>query len=233
MAIAAGGMQQDQLRMESISQNLANVLTPGYKKQVVLATPFAVQVEGARVTASAAGVPAAAIDPAAGTLRYTANAQDVAIESGEFFELATPEGQAFTRQSGFHTDARGRLVGAQGWPVMGMNGEIVLNGPYVIDATGAVRQGEQVVAQLKLTRFDNPGDLLPLGGGAYRQGGARVADGGAPARLRLGFQENSNVNSPQEMVRLSETVRHFEALQKIIQGYDDSLEKTIRKLGEF
>jgi flagellar basal-body rod protein FlgF len=41
------------------------------------------------------------------------------------------------------------------------------------------------------------------------------------------------VSSPQEMVRMTETVRHFEALSRIVQGYDDALEKTIRKLGDF
>jgi flagellar basal body rod protein FlgG len=51
--------------------------------------------------------------------------------------------------------------------------------------------------------------------------------------LRSGFLENSNVSSPQEMVRLNETVRHFEALQRIVQGHDESLENAIRKLGDF
>jgi flagellar basal body rod protein FlgG len=45
--------------------------------------------------------------------------------------------------------------------------------------------------------------------------------------------EASNVDSAGEMVRLTETVRHFESLQKIVQGYDATLEATIRKLGEF
>jgi flagellar basal-body rod protein FlgF len=234
MAIAASGMQHDLLRMGSISQNLANVRTPGYKKQIVVSTPFAQQVDTAMAQLGQGGAPSTlSIDPAAATLRYTGNIQDIAIEGGEFFEVASAQGVAYTRQGGFHTDARGRLVGEHGWPVMGSGGEIVLTGAYTIEANGDVRQGEQVVARLKLTRFDNPAALAPLGGGLYRQGAATVADAMAPARLRLGYQENSNVNSPQEMVRLTETVRHFESLQKIIQGYDDSLEKTIRKLGEF
>jgi flagellar basal body rod protein FlgG len=234
MAIAASGMQQDLLRMESISQNMANVRTPGYKKQIVVGAPFAQQVDLAMTQPASDRPPVAlSIDPSAATMRYTGNVRDAAIEGGEFFEIAGPNGVAFTRQSGFHTDARGRLVGAQGWPVMGRGGEITLTGAYTIDANGDVRQGEQVVGRLNLTRFENPADLIPVGGGMYRQGAARVVDGATTAKIRLGYEENSNVNSPQEMVRLTETVRHFESLQKIIQGYDDSLEKTIRKLGEF
>lgn len=235
MAIAGTGMQADLQRLETISQNIANVLTPGYKKQIALNSVFAQQV-GRALDAQAAialPVPALTIDPSAGTLRFTGNPQDVAIDGEEFFELATSDGPAYTRQGGFHTDVRGRLVSAQGAPVMGMSGEIVVNGPYTIETNGDVRQGERVVARLKMVRFSNPQALRPVGGGAYAQGAALPAESVTTPSLRIGYQENSNVSSPQEMVRLTETMRHFEALQKIMQGYDESLEKTIRKLGEF
>lgn len=236
MAIAANGMQHDLLRMETISQNMANVLTPGYKKQVLVGSSFAQQVDSGLAqpaVATATVVPSLSIDAAPGTLRYTGNPQDVAIDGPEFFEVAGSEGPAYTRQGGFHTDVRGRLVGEHGMPVMGIGGEIVVNGPYVIDANGDLRQGERVVAHLKMVRFANSDALAPQGSGLYGQGSARLATAAAAPSLRVGYQENSNVSSPQEMVRLTETVRHFEALQKIMQGYDDSLEKTIRKLGEF
>ena len=121
MAIAGNGMQYDLLRMESISQNMANVLTPGYKKQVLVGASFAQQVDGALARGPLDRAPAAtlAIDAGAGTLRYTGNTQDVALEGGAFLEVAGPDGPAYTRQGGFHTDARGRLVTQQGLPVMG------------------------------------------------------------------------------------------------------------------
>jgi len=53
------------------------------------------------------------------------------------------------------------------------------------------------------------------------------------AKFRVGYLEQSNVNLPREMVSMTETVRHFEAMQRIFQGRDESLEKAIRKLGEF
>jgi len=229
MAIAANGMQHDLLRMETISQNMANVLTPGYKKQILSGSSFAQQVSGGLADVAAT----LSIDAAPGTVRYSGNPQDLAIEGPEFFEIAGTQGPAYTRQGSFHTDVRGRLVGEHGMPVMGTSGEIVLNGPYVIDTNGDVRQGDRVMARLKMVRFANPEALQPLGSGTYAQGGARLAEAGAAPSVRVGYQENSNVSSPQEMVRLTETVRHFEALQRIMQGYDDSLEKTIRKLGDF
>ncbi len=224
-------MKGDLLRMTTISQNLANVLTSGYKKQVALGGGFAQQVMAGLEQAQPAAV--LTIDPSPGTLRYTGLAQDAAIDGGAFFEVAGTDGPAFTRQGSFHTDLRGRLVTAEGMPVMGVNGEIMLSGPYTIEANGDVRQGERIVARLKLVHFANPTALEPLGGGLYRQGGAGLAEPGAASTVRSGYLENSNVSSPQEMVRLTETVRHFEALQKIMQGYDETLEKTIRKLGDF
>jgi flagellar basal-body rod protein FlgF len=60
-----------------------------------------------------------------------------------------------------------------------------------------------------------------------------VPEAKTPSTLRAGFLESSYLSSPQEMVRLTETVRHFESLQRLVQGYDETLEKSMRKLGEF
>ena len=90
-----------------------------------------------------------------------------------------------------------------------------------------------MVGQIKLVRFANPERMAALGNGMFAQGEARLADTSAGAAVRAGYQESSNVNSPREMIRLTETVRHFESMQKVIQGYDEVMEKAIRKLGEF
>ena len=79
-------------------------------------------------------------------------------------------------------------------------------------------------------------DLILTGGTVHLPSGpAQTSTPGLNGlgALNQGFLEGSNVSSPQEMVRLSETVRHFESMQRIVQGYDESLEKSIRKLGEF
>lgn len=242
LAIAASGMQQDILRLESISQNMANVLTPAYKKQILLTPTFSQQVDGgmagnAAYAASPAPADSLRIDATAGTLRYTARAQDVAIQGDGFFEISTPAGPQYTRQGSLHVDIGGHLVGDQGLPLMGTGGELVLtDAPFTIDPNGDVHQGERLAGRLKMVQFKNPEALQPVGGGLYAQGQARTAVGAVGANeptIRLGYQENSNVNSAQEMVRLTETMRHFEALQKIMQGYDDALGKAITKLGEF
>ncbi|WP_269800665.1 flagellar hook-basal body protein [Janthinobacterium sp. 64] len=237
MAIAGNGMQHDLQRLETISQNVANVLTPAYKRQMVVGSAFAAHMQGTLEQGAAAPsiLPSSlTIDPSAGSLRYTANTQDVAIEGAAFFEVESRSGPQYTRQGALRVDVTGRLVGAHDLPLAGATGDIILTPePFSIDANGDVRQGERITGRLKLVHFANPEALVPVGGGLYAQGNAHLAERDMSSKVRAGFQEASNVNSAQEMVRLTETVRHFEALQKIMQGYDDVLEKTIRKLGEF
>ena len=246
MAIASIGMQGDLARMESISHNTANVLTPGFKRQIAVTPGFAAQVQqgvldGSRPDAALALQPSVLapvqtmIDPSSGSLRHTGNNQDVAIEGPAFFEVSTPTGPAYTKAGSLRADVQGRLVNLQDFPVMGIGGEIRLtNTPFTIAANGDVTQDGRVVGRLKLVQFDHAEGMVPNGNGVYLAGSAQqVQDAKAPSSLRTGFLETSNVSSPQEMVRLTETVRHFESLQRLVQGYDETLEKTIRKLGEF
>lgn len=232
-------MRQDAVRLQRIAQNLSNALTPGYKKQVASSQPFGAQFDAA----NAAGQPARAgasmasvqarLDPSAGTLRVTGSASDVAIDGDGFFELAHPSGAVYSRRGDFHVDANGRLVGALGLPVMGAGGEIRLTAePFTIAANGDITQAGAVVAKLRTVRLARAELLEPVGG-VYALGGATLEDVAAVPRLRIGYQENSNVDSAREMVGMTETVRHFESLQKLMQGYDEVLEKSIRKLGEF
>lgn len=236
LTVAAVSMQDDLMRMNGISQNLANVMTTGYKRVI----PFSQHVEDA-ASRSGAALPAmnlatshTSIDPSAGALRYTGNALDVAIEGDSYFEVMTEGGVAYTRQGTLHIDARGRLVTAQGHPLMGIGGELSVSGSsFTVERNGEVRQGDHVAGQIKLVRFANPERMAVLGNGMFGQGVAHVADAGGSSTVRPGYQESSNVNSPREMIRLTETVRHFESMQKVFQGYDELMGNAIRKLGEF
>lgn len=224
-------MQGDLSRLATVSQNIANVTTPGYKKQI--AAVFATHIDNAG-NASVEQRARPTIDTAAGPLRPSNSPNDVAIEDDGFFELITPQGPAFTRQGSLRVNAEGVLVGSQGLPVSGAGGPIrLLAAPFTVAANGNIEQGGRIVGQLKLVHFEQAFMLQAVGNGAYEQGNARLSSEARVGKLRTGFLEGSNVSSPQEMVRLSETVRHFEALQRIVQGYDETLEKAIRKLGDF
>lgn len=240
LAIASIGMQADLRRAESISHNIANVLTVGFKRHVTVASDFHLQVEAAHQLA-AQGVNfrsqppvSLSIDARPGLFRHTGNPQDVAIEGDSFFEIQTATGLAYTRQGNFRVNSEGQLVTGNGSPVSGAGSGISLtNTPFSIAANGEIKQADRVVGRVKLVKFTSASALQPDGAGVYLQGAAAFDGNAHSDTLKSGFLEGSNVSTPQEMVRLTETVRHFESLQKFVQGHDESLEKAIRKLGEF
>ena len=245
LSVVLGSMQTDLARMDHVALNLANALTGGYKREVVSALPFAARVDAAGVDAPAVGAGwAVHTDQRAGTLKATGQALDVAIAGAGWFEVSTPQGLAYTRQGDFRLDPRGRLVTQQGHPVMGWAGEIqLLQGAPVIDAAGRVFEGTLAgatrpspgatpVGQLKVVQFDATAPLQRLPGGLVLPQGAASLAADATVQVRQGFLENSNVSPMQEMVRLMETLRHMEAMQKVAVGYDEMLGTSIRKLGE-
>ena len=237
-SVAGVGMQDDLQRMNSISQNLANVTTTAYKREIAVSRPFFDHVDQLRGAGNIGSNPARASAPITdmthGILRHTGNPLDIAIEGDGYFEVSTEKGLLYTRRGSLHIDTRGRLVTEDGYALMGVSGELVISGTTAqIDRNGEVREGDRVMGQIKLVRFSNPQALASIANGMFSQGSARLADAGADGNIRAGYLENSNVNSPQEMVRLTETVRHFEAMQKIMQGYDDAFEKAMHKLGDF
>lgn len=247
LSAVLASMHADLARVERAAMNLANAQTPAYKREVVAATPFAARLTAAGAPAlgdharEAGGLTAVHLDQRAGTLRTTGQSLDFAIVGEGWFEIATAQGPAYTRQGNFRLDARGRLVTQQGLPVMGLGGEIQLpHGRPVIDAAGRVFDGQPSagrrvdapIAQLKVVQFERAAPMQRLGDGLYAaSGGLRPASEGA-VQVHQGMLENSNVSHMQEMVRLMESVRHFESLQKALTGYDEMLAAGIRRLGE-
>jgi len=232
--LAAGIMNEDLFRLNVISQNLANTGTHGYKKQMVTAQSFAPQLD-AGLSAARISPPAlnTVLDTRQGPLVATGNALDVALEGPGFFELSGGDGPVYTRQGSFRLDSTGRLVNSAGLAVVGLGGDIVLNGPQpTIDRQGQIFEAERLAGQLRVVRFSDPAALSPLGGGLYRAdaAGETVED---QLQVRQGFLESSNVVALSEMTRLVELVRRFEAAQRVAQGYDGMLGGAIRTLGEF
>jgi flagellar basal-body rod protein FlgF len=240
LSMILGSMHADMTRMDRVGMNIANAQTSGYKREVVAVLPFAAQLEGA--LSSATAQVSVAMDQRAGTLKSTGQKLDVALSGPGWFEVQTGDGTAYTRQGNFRLDGQGRLVTQQGDPVMGLGGEIQLpHGAPTIDEVGQVYDGAlpgaaagkpSAVAQLKVVQFAPGADIQRLGGGLVRMQGDPVAGAESSVQVQQGFLENSNVSHMHEMVRLLETLRHMETLQKVAVGYDEMLATSIRKLGE-
>lgn len=263
LAISLQAMHQDMQRLDRIGTNLANALTPGYKREVVAsqssqasASMFALAVD--HMGASAANIKGATqtfaplvvqSDVRPGTLKSTGQSLDLALAGPGYFEVSTENGPAYTRQGNFQVDARGRLVTAQGFPVMGKSGEIYLNSRtpsidaagYVSDVAGvSARPGSPTqtvghnpaIAQIKVVQFEDEKSLQRLGDGLVAGSDSVSLLKDSDLQIRQGYLENSNVNSLQEMVQMMQTMRHFESMQKALLGYDEMTGQAIRKLGE-
>jgi flagellar basal-body rod protein FlgG len=241
LALSLQSMHGDMARLDQVGMNLANVLTSGYKRTVALQAPitanFAGHLASAGDLAQAAAAPTVqfAADLRAGTLKSTGQPLDLAISGKGFFEVMTPEGPAYTRQGSFQVDARGRLVTPQGYAVMGTAGEITLDSAQpAISASGAMTSPltNNTLAQLKLVDFEAGTAPQRLGDGLFAAAAGMKQLNDDEVQVRQGFLENSNAASTLEMASLVQAMRHFEGMQKVVQGYDEMLGLAIRKLGE-
>ena len=253
LAIALTGMQQDMDHLDRAAQNMVNMATPGYKREVALARPFVTMLDN--ITAAADGAttvdvaaamtrPLVLVDTSSGSLKTTGQPLDIALSGDGFFEISTPQGTAYTRQGNFSVDASGRLVTASGDAVMGKSGEIrLVTRTPVVDAAGNITEPNapagsatssdgSPVAQIKVVRFDDTRQMQHLGAGLLSSGTNPKAVTDVTARVHQGQLEASNTNTMQEMVQVMQTMRHFESMQKIAQGYDDLLSTAINKLGD-
>lgn len=243
MAVMLGAMRNDAAKVERIGVNLANALTPGYQREILVgASPAAsgsrfaglVTRYGAAV-ADDGGAPVLQVlrDSRPGTLKATGQAWDVALASRGYFEVNSPEGPALTRRGQFQLDVRGRLVTPQGWPVMGLDGDISPgSAPVVIDTAGRLQSGGRFVAQLKIVEPSDPARMRLIDAGYFTADTQARQVPESQLVVRQGHLENANVNSSQEMVDLMRTMRHFESMSRMLQGYDDMMGGAIRKLGE-
>jgi flagellar basal-body rod protein FlgF len=230
LEIAAIGLQQSTERLRIVSHNVANISTPGYKRQIAVSGAFSNAFDAAHATVSAQ------TDLGPGKLRATGNPLDVALGDREFLAVQTLGGApALVRGGSLKVDARGRLVTEGGLPVQGTAGDLMVPTTATrvrIDVAGRVLADEQQVGALRIIRVASGEPMSSLGEGLFAwPSGSGVQSVQAPA-LQVGHQEASNVSGTREMVDLITTTRHAEAMIKLIQGSDELLEKTIRKLGE-
>lgn len=210
-----------QLRFETISNNLANQNTNGFRKDII----------SFNETLSMNYI--SEIDFAPGPVRHTGNELDVALEGQGFFKVQTPAGIRFTRDGAFSLNAEGVLVTRTGDAVLGQNGPININGSKIdIGNDGQVLVDGQSVDKLVVVDFEQPQLLKKEGGSYYRhqleESGALAAD---KVNVKQNYLESSNVNPTEEMIKMLEAFRSFESAQKAIQTIDEISSRMINDQG--
>ncbi|PCJ71792.1 MAG: flagellar basal-body rod protein FlgG [Rhodobiaceae bacterium] len=254
LSIAATGMMAQQLNVEVISNNVANMSTAGYKRQRASFEDLMYQdLRRVGSTSSDAGtiVPAgvqvgmgvrtAAVTriTAQGNMDITENDFDLAIQGRGYFRIQLPSGDdAFTRAGNFSTSAEGQLVTSNGYTVQpgisipddAINVAINLQGQ--VEVTLAGQTAPQVVGQLELATFQNPAGLDPVGDNMFIESAASgTPNGGDPGSdgfgsLLQGYLESSNVNAVSEITSLITAQRAYEMNAKMITASDEMLSVT-------
>ena len=240
MYAAVSGSLAAMQRMDVISNNLANVNTPGYKKdKMSFETMLAGTVDPPAVPQGMTADPILQkdnvyIDFASGPTSQSGNPLDLALDGDGFFAVTTPEGTAYTRQGNFRTSADGTLVTVDGYPVQGVGGAAIrLQGSRIeIDAKGMVVVDGTPAGEISIVDFEKPYALTKSGSSLFVPENAQAAPQAAKAQVLQGHLEGSNVESISEMVQLIETNRYFEACSKVIKGFDDMTTKAANDLGK-
>ncbi len=246
---AATGMEAQQLNLNTIANNLANVNTPGFKRSKIEfqdllyqrprgvgtesgggnLVPTGVEVgNGSRVAATAQVF-------TQGQVNATGEKLDMAIRGDGFFEVQRPDGTiAYTRDGSFKLSPTGQVINNDGLPILSGFQPI----PPGATAVNIAENGEVTIQsatgsqtfRLTLTRFSNPSGLRSLGGNLYEESSASgTPEAGQPGELGFGnvlqgYIETSNVNIVEEMVNLIVAQRAYEINSKSIQTSDEMLQ---------
>lgn len=252
--IAATGMSAQQMRVETISNNLANMSTTGYNTRRAEFSDLHYQQYARAGTVSAAdgtvlptgiqlglGVRPAAVSMilAQGSVSETGGDLDVAIEGRGYLEVILPSGQpAYTRDGSLKRNGEGLIVTADGFPV---SPEIVIpedvrsisiNGAGEVFAYFDVGGAGELLGQLSLVGFTNPKGLEALGSNLFAEtdasGPANVTTPGENGlgTLRQGYLEDSTVDAVREITELIEAQRGYELNAKVITAADQMLAAT-------
>lgn len=219
-----------------VANNLANVSTPGFKRdRVSFEALVAALGEEGTSPVEPVGVEMAAIvsDFSQGPLRATGNPLDLAISGEGFFRVMTPDGEAYTRGGSFRLSAEGQIVDASGRQLLGEGGPVTLpRGEVQIADDGTVSVDGVVIDKLSTVVFEDPSVLTKVGGNLYVANGAAPAQAEEPARILQGYIEGSNVAAVREMVDMISALRLYEANQKAVTSIDHTLEIAVGQVGE-
>jgi flagellar basal-body rod protein FlgG len=251
---AATGMAAQELSVQVISNNIANLRTTGYKKQTASFQDLLYQ-HVARVGAQASsqctilpvgidigggvkvvGTPRSMTQ---GTLSQTGNDLDLAITGEGFFKILMPDGSfQYTRDGTFQMDNTGRIVNAQGNPVQPTitipqnSSGLTVNAQGQVSVTQPGSTTSTIIGQLGLTRFVNKAGLLPVGNNDFTD----TPSSGAPqdgiatlegyGTINQGSLEQANVDVVSEMSDLIAAQRAYEMNGKVISAADQMLQST-------
>ena len=246
---SASGMEAQQMNLDVIANNLANVNTAGFKKSSLQFAEMMYDTDktpGASTTDSSTTPTGAQVGYGSkavaternftqGNLQQTGNTFDVAIQGQGFYKVTLPDGtNAYTRDGSFLVNSDGQLVTNHGYQVTGVGQipatatNISIGSDGTISAT--VNNAVVKISPITISNFPNPEGLNSLGGNLYQETAAsgNAVDGQTPGQngmgtLAQGYVETSNVQVVEEMVNMIQAQRAYEINSKAIQTADQMM----------
>ena len=248
MRTAASGMMAQQMNVDNIANNLANVNTPGFKKSKIefqdvlyqnikragTATALGAEVPAGIQIGYGTKVSSTVREYTEGDLTPTGNPLDLAISGGGFFQIQAPDGTtAYTRDGAFKLSAEGRIVNSNGFyllpeitvPEDATSISVGIDGIVEVHQFG--QDAPQQIGQIELARFINPAGLSAIGRNLLVLTGASgdpitdIPTQSGMGQLDQGYLEMSNVKVVDEMVNMIVAQRAYEMNSKAIQTAED------------
>lgn len=248
---SAMGMNVQAARLDAVSNNLANISVPGYKKDRVLVESFPrlIQLSARRpsglpgtsrrdvlgVTNGGAAVQQVVTDYSPGILKETGNPTDLALGGAGYFVLSDPQNEDtvyYTRNGSFNVDSEGYLSNDSGYRLMSDSGPVQIEDAekFTVDENGNTKENGVITGNIFIVNFENSGLFERVGHNLYRAGDEEPQQLENPGLLQR-FLEGANVDPVEETVNMVAASRAYETGQKIVQAQDGMLDLAINKVG--
>lgn len=246
------GMINQQKRLDTITNNLANASTTGYKREGVTAKAFdemlgykikdlSVPMLTENIGTLSLGVKIGEnyTDYTQGSFKETGNTYDLALDGNGFFAISYTDKNGnqstkYTRDGEFTTDSEGYLRTLEGDFVQGDAGDVMIPtdaAEVSINENGEIYADGQYVDTIQIVDFEDYNYIEKFGENLYN-----IVNGGteteSTASLRQGYLEMSNINVVNEMVEMINISRAYESNQKLIQTADDMINKAVNNVGK-
>ena len=200
------GSMEEQKRLDTISNNIANSNTPGYKKDSIQFSDVLGEISYTSM--------------AQGPIRETGQNLDLALSGDGFLSVQTDQGTLYTRAGNLTLNSAKQLVTQDGWTVLGRNAPITITNPATvrIGEDGQIFDGNDQVSSLDIVQFPQGTGVQKAENGYFEpQTPGAQPEKATNCTVRQGALEGPNFNLVEEMARMVQTMRDYESYQKTMQ----------------